>query len=660
MPLTFTDRPYNKVVTIDLEDAMFSAASTADKKKFLLATRLERKSKQKAIKLYQQIVDADAKVSVSASASASVSASVSSSSSSSASAFSSTSSISVNQHQTPPLVLLAKLYVFVNTYRNFYDYPSEIEAQAIEEKLIPRFDAIMQEFIANQSHLDRSSNFIKLQNGYLEWPALFFYNRAADYLRKVENGEGSATERAAWCDLASKYFNLSATRYNALGDKAALADIEERIAITAWTKSNLTTTSEASSNPYLLRFLPTVNNNTRLCVYSGDKKAQAAMFEHKSVDSKHYGDTSSRLPAMMRGFEQASKRHSLHVEVKTDPSLVNTSPAWYRNLEAALAHDVKSEKLGDDNDLPINEHSLDAIMAAGSLAVRADLDLYQRNLESKSVIHGLIGGRPPGHHADDITPQGFCFFNNDFAAVYRLAQLVPPNATIYFFDIDVHKGNGTETLLRKYYRLFPCNIVFIDCYNKNAFGESTAEVSVLEQKAIEPEVHGKVNIYACPFTRDELTDHNVRRVISNCISDAQTKLGEKAAFAHVTCGFDGHIDDPMRLGLLSDGFYSDICQDIANQTNAPIAIHVAGGYNNKTLTKQCARLSSTLVDRSLNAKSKPLKRYDRFSPPPELSHTPETTTLSPSPIEKAKTKSEESPAEIEPLPLIKRKKGVVA
>jgi acetoin utilization deacetylase AcuC-like enzyme len=52
--------------------------------------------------------------------------------------------------------------------------------------------------------------------------------------------------------------------------------------------------------------------------------------------------------------------------------------------------------------------------------------------------------RPPGHHAERITGQGFCIFNN-IALMARYAQDAGYER-VMIIDFDVHHGNGTQDI----------------------------------------------------------------------------------------------------------------------------------------------------------------------------------------------------------------------
>jgi acetoin utilization deacetylase AcuC-like enzyme len=57
----------------------------------------------------------------------------------------------------------------------------------------------------------------------------------------------------------------------------------------------------------------------------------------------------------------------------------------------------------------------------------------------------FAGVRPPGHHAEQATAMGFCFFNNVAVAAEHLRRRHGAER-VAIFDFDVHHGNGTQHL----------------------------------------------------------------------------------------------------------------------------------------------------------------------------------------------------------------------
>ncbi len=95
--------------------------------------------------------------------------------------------------------------------------------------------------------------------------------------------------------------------------------------------------------------------------------------------------------------------------------------------------------------------SSDTILSKGSYKIakraacstKSVIDAFK---EGKGV-RAFLNLRPPGHHAEIITGQGFCIFNN-IALMARYAQDVGYQKVL-IIDFDVHHGNGTQDIFYK-------------------------------------------------------------------------------------------------------------------------------------------------------------------------------------------------------------------
>uniref|UniRef100_A0A7N5ZXI4 Histone deacetylase n=1 Tax=Anabas testudineus TaxID=64144 RepID=A0A7N5ZXI4_ANATE len=131
---------------------------------------------------------------------------------------------------------------------------------------------------------------------------------------------------------------------------------------------------------------------------------------------------------------------SVHSEFHT--LLYGTSPLNRHKL------DHKNQKMyavlpcggiGVDSDTVWNEmHSSAAVrMAVGSV-----IELAFR-VASGELKNGFAVVRPPGHHAEESTAMGFCFFNS-VAITAKLLQQKLGVGKILIVDWDIHHGNGTQ------------------------------------------------------------------------------------------------------------------------------------------------------------------------------------------------------------------------
>uniref|UniRef100_A0A4W2GBP4 Histone deacetylase n=1 Tax=Bos indicus x Bos taurus TaxID=30522 RepID=A0A4W2GBP4_BOBOX len=107
---------------------------------------------------------------------------------------------------------------------------------------------------------------------------------------------------------------------------------------------------------------------------------------------------------------------------------------WSRLQETGLLN-----KCEVDSDTIWNElHS----SGAARMAVGCVIELASR-VASGELKNGFAVVRPPGHHAEESTAMGFCFFNSvAITAKYLRDQL--NISKILIVDLDVHHGNGTQ------------------------------------------------------------------------------------------------------------------------------------------------------------------------------------------------------------------------
>uniref|UniRef100_A0A3Q3ESD2 Histone deacetylase n=1 Tax=Kryptolebias marmoratus TaxID=37003 RepID=A0A3Q3ESD2_KRYMA len=95
--------------------------------------------------------------------------------------------------------------------------------------------------------------------------------------------------------------------------------------------------------------------------------------------------------------------------------------------------------VGVDSDTIWNEvHS----SSAARLAVGSVVELVFK-VATGELKNGFAVVRPPGHHAEESTPMGFCYFNSVAIAAKLLQQRLSVSKVL-IVDWDVHHGNGTQ------------------------------------------------------------------------------------------------------------------------------------------------------------------------------------------------------------------------
>ncbi|KAA6389131.1 MAG: putative Histone deacetylase 18 [Streblomastix strix] len=113
-----------------------------------------------------------------------------------------------------------------------------------------------------------------------------------------------------------------------------------------------------------------------------------------------------------------------------------------------------SPQLASDSTYICRQSLTAARWAIGGCIEGVDMILNEnKGMDKQNAKNGFVLCRPPGHHSQSTTVQGFCLFNNiAIAAVHALNRLrsIYPNEKekqrVLIVDFDVHHGNGTEEI----------------------------------------------------------------------------------------------------------------------------------------------------------------------------------------------------------------------
>ncbi len=218
-----------------------------------------------------------------------------------------------------------------------------------------------------------------------------------------------------------------------------------------------------------------------------------------------------------------------------------------------------------DADTAMNEYSLRAALLAAGAGIKA-VDL----VAGGEFDNSFCCVRPPGHHAEESTAMGFCFFGSiAIAALYALQKDGINKVAI--IDFDVHHGNGTEDLIGEHEDIFFCSSFQYPLY-PGKFGKN---------------VPGrKINI---PLDAgcDGATFKKTMR--SDCL---QALSAFKPDMILISAGFDAHRDDPLAgLNLLEEDFawITSELRTIADEfSNGKIVSMLEGGYNLAALGRSAA------------------------------------------------------------------------
>lgn len=225
-----------------------------------------------------------------------------------------------------------------------------------------------------------------------------------------------------------------------------------------------------------------------------------------------------------------------------------------------------------DPDTSMNPHTLQAALrAAGAVVQATDLVLGGK---APSAFCNI---RPPGHHAERDSAQGFCFFNN-VAVGIRHALDVHGLQRVALIDFDVHHANGSEDILMGDERVLMCSI-----YEKGLFPDSG-------------ESHDGPNMVNVGLPA---------RVGSDAFREAVLEqwLPALDAFApqliYISAGFDAHREDDMGNLALVEADYAWVTQQIMRVADrhcrGRVISCLEGGYALSALARSTAAHVRSLI-----------------------------------------------------------------
>ncbi|MFZ2297528.1 MAG: histone deacetylase family protein, partial [Aquabacterium sp.] len=225
-----------------------------------------------------------------------------------------------------------------------------------------------------------------------------------------------------------------------------------------------------------------------------------------------------------------------------------------------------------DPDTSMNPHTLQAALrAAGAVVQATDLVLGGK---APSAFCNI---RPPGHHAERDSAQGFCFFNN-VAVGIRHALDVHGLQRVALIDFDVHHANGSQDILMGDERVLMCSI-----YEKGLFPDSG-------------DAHDGPNMVNVGLPA---------RMGSDAFREAVVEqwLPALDAFApqliYVSAGFDAHREDDMGNLALVEADYAWVTQQIMRLADrhcrGRVISCLEGGYALSALARSTAAHVRSLI-----------------------------------------------------------------
>jgi len=287
--------------------------------------------------------------------------------------------------------------------------------------------------------------------------------------------------------------------------------------------------------------------------------------------------------------EQVARLEHINAALAGFPQLVRREAPDCQDADILLCHPESHLQaiIGAAPESGWRSLDADTHMSPGSLmaarrAVGANVAAVDAVMAGE-INNAFVATRPPGHHAEQTTPMGFCLFGN-IAIAAKNAMERHSLERITIVDFDVHHGNGTQALLWNEPR-----VQFISSHQSPLWpGSGHAN-----------ETGGHNNIWNYPLDPHS-TGQDMRRVYEAEILPSIDRY--KPELILISAGFDAHMADPLaNLNWQTEDFAwltHQLCDLAATHCQGRVVSTLEGGYDLTALAASVAAHVQVLMEKS--------------------------------------------------------------
>ncbi|GFR95173.1 histone deacetylase, partial [Elysia marginata] len=263
--------------------------------------------------------------------------------------------------------------------------------------------------------------------------------------------------------------------------------------------------------------------------------------------------------------------------------------------------------VGVDSDTVWNDlyTSTAARTAAGSV-----IELAVR-VAAGDLKNGFAIVRPPGHHAEQDTPMGFCYFNSVAVAAKQLKEkcyrrsYATSQSVYIFFTQDVHHGNGTQKMTYD-----DPNILYISIHrhdNGNFFPGTGAP----EECGEGPAEGLNVNIAFGGSLNPPMGDAEYLAAFRTLLMPIAREFKPECVL--VSAGYDAAKGHPTALGgyEVSPQCFGHMTREVMSLADGKVVLALEGGYDISSICD-----SAELSVRALLGDELPPIREEELNRPP--------------------------------------------
>ena len=292
------------------------------------------------------------------------------------------------------------------------------------------------------------------------------------------------------------------------------------------------------------------------------------IYTHNDCLKKFNGNGHPERKERLESIINSIKSSNLKLEFRQAPlvdletvSLVHPK----KHIEQIFSNIPKEGIVGVEKepyaDTMLCPNSKNAILRSCGAGIAAVNDLMNKNERVFCAV------RPPGHHAETLRANGFCFINNIAVSARYLQQKYNINK-IAIIDFDVHHGNGTQEIFYKDQSV--------------AYG-SSHEFPLFPGTGAENET-GVGNIFNATL-KAGIGSKDFQEIFDQKVLKHIDKF--KPEIILISAGFDAHKRDPLaNINLESEDFFKitkKIVEIAETHSKGRVISFLEGGYDLKAL-----------------------------------------------------------------------------
>ncbi|XAR63799.1 Histone deacetylase [Bertholletia excelsa] len=235
------------------------------------------------------------------------------------------------------------------------------------------------------------------------------------------------------------------------------------------------------------------------------------------------------------------------------------------------------------NSIYFNEGSSEAACLAAGSVLEVTEKVAKGELDSAFAIV-----RPPGHHAEEGEPMGFCLYNNVAVATsFLLNEKELGVNKILIVDWDVHHGNGTQKMFWKDPRVL---FFSVHRHEFGTFYPATNDGSYI-MIGEGPGAGYNINV---PWENGHCGDADYVAVWDHILIPVAKEFGPDLII--VSAGFDAAVGDPLGGCRVTPYGYSIMLKKLMSFAQGKIVMVLEGGYNLNSLENSVLACVEVLLE----------------------------------------------------------------